>query len=321
MNASVFPQRDICASACGNGALPRFIVDPCKKEFKPGGICRLVFAACGVEIPSGQEQDLALWEAFLQKCQIRITGELMGEKGAAQTDKIRVTSCNPEIVSGRTETLTFSDYNNDSEFKTHLAFYNEFMNNPTSYVVGWFNAAGEFYGFFRYGLEVSEVVPNNNRELTHIDGTITIETKDMPIPVDIPGLQDLMIQYSDLDCESAGSSSGSSGGGGASCPASFTVKYFDGETNPTLNMVANDNQTLNVVANRVNCNEEIILLPMAMPIGFNVSINPSPVTANESGFQIVVVTDLGVLAGTYNFTAEFQSCGATQSLPFTVVIA
>ena len=187
----------LCSPDCA-GTLPLYAQNPCGIATRVGGIHRLVFATCDVEIDDPTQ--LADWQPWIEACKIRTTGPLLGQKPKGSVDKRRFTACAPEQVSGAEKVITFQDFNADDETQSDYAFWNAVLADPTRYQVGWLTCGGLFYGFFPFALELDEIIEDSRKGKTYKEGTITLDVLLLPVGRPIPGLEALLVENMTRTC-------------------------------------------------------------------------------------------------------------------------
>ena len=174
---------------------PRPAGEGCGKTLRPGGIARLIFAACNVSFTN--ILDPAEWCQLVGEGKIVVSGEVVGQKAKGNFTKKRTSSCSPETVTGIERAVTFMDYGGDLENSTDFDFYNGIQRNPSLYKFGYLTCDGYFYGFIdQFSTEIDVVTEDSNLGSTMWDGTISWQGYDMVKPVYIPNL----INYLQHNC-------------------------------------------------------------------------------------------------------------------------
>lgn len=228
----------LCAPACA--VKPPKIPKDCGVNIRPGGIRHIVFAPCSLRFKN--IYNLNEWAEYVLKGDIVISSPLVGQKAKGSFTKKRVNSCQPEVVIGIERSITFMDHNADLLEYSDFNFYNQIQANPNLYQFGFITCNNEFYGFIdTFSIEVDLVIEDNNNGNSFWDGTISWQGFDMPTPLNIPGLVNvLMGGYAELPnfhpCEVATSSllPAPNYGSGGSFGNSLTGAYFT-----VLNPVSN----------------------------------------------------------------------------------
>ena len=166
--------------------LPVFPLGKCKtRPTKKGGICSFVFAKCAATIPT-DPCNSAAWLALVNDCQLRKSPELVGSMSAAAFTSIRVSSCAPEIINSSTKTIAFKDFSSTLGLWEYV-FWNEIFRQQGSLKIGWFDGEGNFYGFYLFKIEVSEVKDEISETGTsRFEGSIMIEEFEILQPVKVP---------------------------------------------------------------------------------------------------------------------------------------
>lgn len=179
-----------CSANCAEKL--RVVPVSCGATIKKGGIARLIFVACNWVAPANETDynDKDIWLAYIQSCQIRITSDIVGQKPAASFTETVYSSCKPAKVTGSTHTITFKDLNNDAD-KVMYEFYNKLLVEPEKYKLGWVDCDGDIYGFYPFGLQVSNVIGEQAQTSTnHFEGTFTVNSLPMLTPVKQPVFSD-----------------------------------------------------------------------------------------------------------------------------------
>lgn len=193
----------LCSTDCA-GTLPLYAQNPCGVQTRAGGIHRLIFATCDVEIED--LQDLSGWEPWVEACKIRATGPLLGQKPKGSVEKRRFTACAPEMVSGAEKVITFQDFNADDEQMSDFLFWNAVLADPTRYQAGWLTCGGLFYGFYPFALELDEIIEDSRKGKSFKEGTLTIDALLLPTPMRVTGLEALLVENMTRTCPPVGPS-------------------------------------------------------------------------------------------------------------------
>lgn len=159
----------------------------CKVVTRKGGIKRFAFAKCTVDFTL--ITDLAEWQTLMTAGDVRLTGDIKGQKPKGSFTKKKVTSCSPEIVTGSQKSVTYQDYNSDDTAFTDYAFYNAMIAQQGQWVFGYVTCDDLFYGFTgNFTVEVDDVREEDVKDNTYFDVAIMYEQLLMTVPVKIPGL-------------------------------------------------------------------------------------------------------------------------------------
>jgi len=181
-------------TVCCNG-VPQPL-EPCVPELAPGGINRIVFAACDVKF--NDITDPAEWCYFVKKGKITMTGDVLGKKDKGTFTSKMVDSCSPQRPVGKTNTLTFTDFYLDVINFTDYTFYNRIRNEYKNYKFGYIKCDGSFTGFIdKFSIELDDVIEDSSTGSTFWDGTITWNGFDSIVPVIIPNL----VNYLRAECQ------------------------------------------------------------------------------------------------------------------------
>lgn len=175
----------LCSSACAITMPPT--VNQCFVDTRPGGISRLVFAACDVVITDYTDQNQ--WCPYITAGKIVMTQKLLGEKPKGSASRKRLDSCSPEKTTGFSRSVTFQDHNADDTNFVDFDFWNAIQVDSEKYQFGFLTCDGLFFGFFPdFTTEIDPVIPNNKNEPSFWDGTIMWDGIRIEKPVALPNL-------------------------------------------------------------------------------------------------------------------------------------
>jgi hypothetical protein len=134
-------------------------------------------------------------EALVASSDLVFTGQWLGSKPKGSATNLKVASCLPEVVVGRTQTIQFRDYSADLDGLTHYDYYIDVQENYLSYKFGYITCEGYVYGPFEdktWSLDIDDVREESSDSPTFIDGTITITKLLMTKPVLVDGILDIL---------------------------------------------------------------------------------------------------------------------------------
>lgn len=155
----------------------------------------MAFMKCDAEFGPSGISSVAEWEALIASGDIIITRQVLGEKTEGSPTTLRVASCLPEIVTGRTQTINFQDYNADDENYTHYDMWISLQENYGALIFFYITCDELVYGPFANGtfvLDVDDIRPQTSEEPMYIGGSVTINKKLMTKPVKVAGILDII---------------------------------------------------------------------------------------------------------------------------------
>ena len=164
----------------------------CRLRTRSAGIDRFVFGRCDItftDITSIEE-----WQTKIAAGQVVFTGQVLGQKPKGTPTKKKLASCRPEIVTGFTRQLQFTDANADNGNFTDYDFWNDKDENQDIYVVGYITCEEYFYGFFTYSIEVDDTRVENSDEEFKWDGLIQYIDRTAKKPIKLTGISALIAE-------------------------------------------------------------------------------------------------------------------------------
>lgn len=306
----------VCSSACSS-TIPAFNVGNCSVSTRPGGIRRFVFAACDVVIPD--LNDLNAWQYYLRRCKIRATGEIVGSKTQGSFEKRRTSSCKPETVVGKTNQITFTDYNADNILLSDYDMWDEFQNNSDRYRVGMFGCDGRFYPFQPYAIEMDEIIDDNNNGTSHKSGTLSVNLLPLWKPMFINGLEELTAEFIGQECVTAYDSYGNAITQLVDCPFELNTTYSVVSGTDSLGdpawiftlRVDRNGSTDNIQSALASNIDELIYEQTSSGV-WNLS-------SSESEFEVVVPKNRNNAATEYGLIFETSGGGCEESKFLSIV--
>lgn len=176
----------LCAASCTQ-LPPRPIGEGCGVTTRPGGISRLVFAACSVQFTD--INDRAEWCRYVSEGKIVVSPPGVGKKDKGSATKKRISSCGSEQVIGYERTIAFVDNGGDNVNFTDYTFWSRILENPSLFQFGWLTCDGLFTGFITdFAIEVDNVIEETNLGNSFWDAMIMFQGFLPPRPYNIPGL-------------------------------------------------------------------------------------------------------------------------------------
>lgn len=158
----------------------------CDLVTRSAGFDRLVFARCDIAFTS--IADLDEWQAHIAAGRIVFSGQVLGQKPKGTPTKKKLVSCRPEMVTGFTRQLQFTDPNADNGGFTDYDFWNDKDLHQTIYLVGYITCEEFFYGFFNYALEIDDTRVENSEEEFKWDGLIQYLDRTAKKPIKLTGI-------------------------------------------------------------------------------------------------------------------------------------
>jgi len=162
----------------------------CLPETRKGGISRLLFLSCSVQIQNTAENPEALMQElcmYAQKGLLTMSSPIIGEKPKGSFTKKQLDSCTPEEVTGILRTIDFKDYVADNQEFEDYDFWNDLQKYSRLFQFGWITCEGCFHGFIpQWSVEVDQVVEPSFTESSYWGGTISWFGMDLIKPICIP---------------------------------------------------------------------------------------------------------------------------------------
>lgn len=178
----------ICAATCAT-SVPDNDFDACKIAPRDGGLARAIFIACDYVFTD--ITDLGEWTTAIAANSIHSTGRIKGQLPAGTTTTTKFTSCDPEQVTGRVNTMTFIDYNK-SATGLDFDFYDEFEAAPDNYRIALLDCDNNLYGIIdSFSSQSDYVIPEDKKEPASWNVTLTFEGR-LPKPQNIAGLDAIL---------------------------------------------------------------------------------------------------------------------------------
>ena len=153
---------------------------------RAGGITRVIFAKCNIDIDIS---DLTAWQTAIDAGDIVATGEVLGAKSKGSFQKKKLSSRNPEAVTGVTRNIQITD---SGVYTEAYAFWQDKDTNAPKFVVAYIDSIDNVTGFFPYVMELDDVIPEDVNDNVVFDSVISYNQRNMPVPVNVPGLTSIL---------------------------------------------------------------------------------------------------------------------------------
>lgn len=176
----------LCSSNCAQNPVA-VAGGGCRLQTRTAGVDRFVFARCDIDFTS--ITDISEWTTKAAAGEVVFSGQVLGQKPKGTFTKKKLASCRPEIVTGVTRQLTFTDSNADNDAFTDYDFWNDKQENQDILIVGYLTCEELFYGFFTdWSLEVDDTRAEDSNEEFRWDGTILYNELTATKPIDLTGI-------------------------------------------------------------------------------------------------------------------------------------
>jgi hypothetical protein len=154
-----------------------------------------VFARCDISFSA--ITSLEEWQAKIAAGSVVFSGQVLGQKPKGTPTKKKLVSCRPEMVTGFTRQIQFTDPNADNENFTDYDFWNDKDVNQDILIMGYLTCEEFFYGFFTYAIEIDDTRVENSEEEFKWDGLMQYLDRTAKKPVKIPGIGALIAAQSE----------------------------------------------------------------------------------------------------------------------------
>lgn len=176
--------------------IPPRLTAKCATANESGGISRIIFAACDVNF--NDINNVAEWCYLVKQGKIIVTNEILGKKDKANYTTKMVSSCRPEVVTGKTNTVTYTDYLLDNQEHRDVKFYNTIQKNARHYKLGFIKCDGKFYGLIdKFSVKIDKVIEDTVNDCTYWDIELTWNGLESLNPIYIPNL----LEYLNAQCQ------------------------------------------------------------------------------------------------------------------------
>lgn len=175
----------LCSSACASAPVP-YGAGACRVVTRPGGIYKFLHLQCDVAVPA---MTLVALQAAIEAGTLTASGKVLASQGKGTTTKQRVTSCDPERATNRTEIITWKDYNADNAEFGEFDYWNDKFENQDRLLLGWTTCDELVYGFLSsYSLDFNPNRPETSTEAHFIEGTFELNTLLLLKPTKVAGI-------------------------------------------------------------------------------------------------------------------------------------
>lgn len=142
-------------------------IDMCRPQPRGGGVGRLIFADCRLcfkDIKNYKE-----WCTYIERGLVVITQELIADKPKPGGINKQISDCEGSRTIGYEFSLNVQDYNGLIDFIDYK-FWNEILNYPERYKLGFLTCENHFYGFVdRFVAEGGYVIEKFQEDLSYWD--------------------------------------------------------------------------------------------------------------------------------------------------------
>jgi hypothetical protein len=184
---------ELCNPSCATAITQPDWGAQCNQTKRKGGIVRVGAKICDPDFeftyPDGLE-NIDNWRDMFCKELIKITGPVVGQQGAGSVSKRRTSSCGPEKPISRTDSVTWQDFNADTNL-LDFDFYNDWADNVDFSSFFYIDCNDLVYMYDgSYSLEISEVKEDQSETgLSYKQGTVTMIGENQLLkPISVPGI-------------------------------------------------------------------------------------------------------------------------------------
>lgn len=178
----------LCSPGCAQKPLA-YGAGACRIQSRPAGVYKFLFLDCSVAIPALTVGGIG---PLVEDGSLVASGKVLAGVAKGTTTKTKLSSCDPERPTGRTELWSFSDFNADNATAAETKFWNDKFQNQDRYLLGYTTCDELLYGFAStYGLELN---PNRNTDALQaafIEGVFDVAQLLLFEPTHIPGINAL----------------------------------------------------------------------------------------------------------------------------------
>ena len=185
-----------CTSAC-SPTITALAASGCNIVTRPGGIRAFGVMLCDAnfsDVSGGVITDVATWETLIADEKIFLSGQVIGSKAKGSPTSLRVASCLPEVVVGKSNTISIRDYNSDNTTFTDYAFYSDIEANFAR-LKFFYITCDELVYFIEDGewsAAVDDVRDETKEAPAYFDLTVTCNSLQMIVPVKVAGITDIL---------------------------------------------------------------------------------------------------------------------------------
>lgn len=194
----------VCNPSCVTGIPSTSWTNSCNISTRDGGIPRLTFLKCDPKMTfpntgGWTNKNNVIWAICTGL--LYVTGEILGQKPKGSFTKRRLSSCSPEVTISGSKTITFQDFNADITNLIDFNFWDAIVKNKKFLSVGYLTCDGRWYQYSgAWDIELDEVIEDTKDGKSFYDGSITMATKDLLIPIITPGILDAIASFNQANC-------------------------------------------------------------------------------------------------------------------------
>lgn len=178
----------------------------CDLSTRKGGIPYLTFLKCDPNYTHAHttpgDEDANPWEN-LENIKdaicagiLYISAEVLGQKPKGTFTKRRLSSCAPEKTISGSKTITFQDFNADTDNLIDFDFWAGIDKSKRFMLFGWITCDERWYMTDSdWDLEIDEVIEDTGEGMSFYDGTVTISEKALIKPILVPGIIELISSF------------------------------------------------------------------------------------------------------------------------------
>lgn len=194
-----------CDPSCIDGEIPDMQwVNGCNITTRVGGIPRLTWLKCdpNMNLPfAGSWENLQNVKWAICQRYLYVTGDLLGQKPKGTTTKRRLSSCGPETTISGAKTITFQDFNAETEELIDFEFWTAIITNKAFLKFGYITCDERWYQYDgEWDIELDEVIEDTKDGKSFWDGVVTMATAEILTPIQVPGILTLLKSITSSTC-------------------------------------------------------------------------------------------------------------------------
>lgn len=185
-----------CLSAC-SPSITKWEIEGCNITTRPGGMLAHGVMLCDAsfsDVSGGSISDVATWEQLIADEKIFVSGKIIGSKAKGSPTTLRVASCLPEVVVGKTTTISIRDYNSDNNDFKDYSFYQDIEENYAR-LKFFYITCDELVYFYEDGewaAQIDDVRDETKEQPVYFDFVVTATPKLMVTPIKVTGISDII---------------------------------------------------------------------------------------------------------------------------------
>lgn len=185
-----------CISAC-SPSITKWTIEGCNITTRPGGMLAFGVMLCDAsfsDVSGGSITDVATWEQLITDEKIFVSGKIIGSKAKGSPTTLRVASCLPEVVVGKTTTISIRDYNSDNTSFDDYAFYRDIETNYAR-LKFFYITCDELVYFYEDGewsAQIDDVREETKEQPAYFDFVATATPSAMVVPTKVVGISDII---------------------------------------------------------------------------------------------------------------------------------